>query len=272
MPTKTGKPYGTYYGNDLAIDQSTNTGVDEVSRRIQDGFGNNTAMIISDDALLVKPISDNMNATLAVLNKTGSTIFAVDTLNNRVLASLSQVAINTQYSYFGIDASGSVNFEADIHYAIPFVSAQTAGVGTATAMGAATTSSFNDTEPGSSLTLSTYANLDLQAYWYVMDNITIDEIKWWHAADAATGDDVAAHVMAYTVVTTAGATSGDLSSGVVVADGATITNAGYEQAYYQAMTIQSADVDAGKVILFTFASDTVNSDYTINATVKYHLR
>ena len=69
-----------------------------------------------------------------------------------------------------------------------------------------------------------------------------------------------------------GSTSGDLSSGVVVADGANITNAGYEQAYYQAMTIQSADVDAGKVILFTFASDTVNSDYSINATVKYHIR
>ena len=34
----------------------------------------------------------------------------------------------------------------------------------------------------------------------------------------------------------------------------------------------AADVDAGKVILFTFASDTVNSDYSINATVKYHIR
>ena len=32
------------------------------------------------------------------------------------------------------------------------------------------------------------------------------------------------------------------------------------------------DTDAGKVILFTFAADTVNSDYSINATVKYHIR
>ena len=55
-------------------------------------------------------------------------------------------------------------------------------------------------------------------------------------------------------------------------DGANITNAGYEQIYYQSMTIQSADVDAGKVIMFTFASDTINSDYSINATVKYHIR
>ena len=105
-----------------------------------------------------------------------------------------------------------------------------------------------------------------------MDDITIDAVKWWHAADAATGEATAAHLMAYTVDSGNGSTSGDLSSGVVVADGANITNAGYEQIYYQAMTIQSANVDAGKVILFTFASDTINSDYSINATVKYHIR
>ena len=56
-----------------------------------------------------------------------------------------------------------------------------------------------------------------------------------------------------------------------MADGATLTNAGYEQAYYQSMTVQSANVDAGKVIMFTFASDTVNADYVANVTVKYHL-
>jgi hypothetical protein len=38
------------------------------------------------------------------------------------------------------------------------------------------------------------------------------------------------------------------------------------------MTINSANVDAGKVVLFAFRADSVNSDYTINATVKYHLR
>ena len=55
-------------------------------------------------------------------------------------------------------------------------------------------------------------------------------------------------------------------------DGADITNSGYAQAYYQSMTIQSADVDAGKAVFFTLRMDTVNSDYSINATVKYHIR
>jgi hypothetical protein len=139
-------------------------------------------------------------------------------------------------------------------------------------MGSSTSSSFNDTNPATSLTITTTAYLWLNTYWYVMDDITIDAVKWFHAADTATGEDTAAHLMSYTIDTANGSTSGDLSSGVVVADGATITNAGHEQIYYQAMTVQSADVDAGKVILFTFASDTVNSDYSISATVKYHIR
>ena len=105
-----------------------------------------------------------------------------------------------------------------------------------------------------------------------MDDITIDAVKWLHSADAATGDVTAGHLMAYDIVTDNSSTSGDLSNGIVVADGSNITNAGYEQIYYQAMTVQSANVDAGKVILFTFASDTINSDFSINATVKFHIR
>ena len=92
------------------------------------------------------------------------------------------------------------------------------------------------------------------------------------AGDAATGDTVRAHLMSYDVVTSAGSTGGDLSSGAVIASSADITSAGYEQAYKNTMTVSSADVDANKVILFAFRADSVNSDYTINATVKYHLR
>ena len=118
------------------------------------------------------------------------------------------------------------------------------------------------------------ADVRIQAgrdYLVTADNITIDAVHWWHGADAATGEDVAAHLMGYDVVSDNSSNSGNLSNGTVLADAPNITNAGHEQIYYQSMTVQSADVDAGKVILFTFASDTVNSDYTINATVIYHI-
>ena len=78
--------------------------------------------------------------------------------------------------------------------------------------------------------------------------------------------------MAYDIDTGNGSTGGDLSNGAVLADGSDVVNAGYEQIYYQQLSIGTADVNAGKVIIFTFRSDSVNSDFSINATVKYHLR
>ena len=274
MPTFLGKPFNSYFKNILGMNQSSNTGVDATTRVVHDGAGQSTSISLSDDVLSVQPVTDNTTGTMLVKNQGGSNLLSVDTTNSKVLLGASQVAANTQYAYFGIDYASSSGFAADIHYAIPFVQGESqSGVN---AMGTSTSSSFNDTNPSASLTLTgsgvDAAQYITHSYWYVMDDITIDAVKWLHGADTATGDDTAAHLMAYTVDTGNGSTSGDLSSGVVVADGATITNAGYEQIYYQAMTVQSANVDAGKVILFTFASDTVNSDYSINATVKYHIR
>ena len=128
------------------------------------------------------------------------------------------------------------------------------------------------TDPDTSLTIATTADDMIACYWYIMDDITIDRVIWWSGADAATGDTTRTHLMSYTVDSGNSATSGDLSSGAVVAYSSDVTNAGYEQAYYNQMTISSADVDAGKVLMFLFRSDSINSDFAINATVKYHLR
>ena len=274
MPTFTGKTFSSYFKNILSIDQAGNTGVSTSLRTIHDGAGNSTSIALSDDLLVVRPQNDDTTGAFGVLNVAGQSVLMVDTTNSKILGGTSQTALNTQYAHFGCHANDAtvIAFLADTHYAIPFTLSVFNDTAANYAMGSSTSSSFNDTNPAASLTISDTAQSIITCYWYVMDNITIDAVKWWHSADAATGEDTAAHLMAYTVDTANGSTGGDLSSGVVVADGANITNAGYEQIYYQSMTIQSADVDAGKVILFTFASDTVNSDYSINATVKYHIR
>ena len=106
--------------------------------------------------------------------------------------------------------------------------------------------------------------------WRVPDNITIDEIKHFEGADAATGDTTRMHLMSFTFNT--GAT-GALTSGAVVANtSADNTNAGNEQPYLKDWTIGTADVDAGKVLLCMFRSDSINSDYSVSVTIKYHLR
>ena len=273
MPTFQNTTFSSFFKRIFQVSQTSNTGVDATTRNVQTGDGVNTSISISDDVLQVQPQNDNTVGTLLCKQSGGNNILAVDTTNSKVLGGASQTALNTQYAHFGIHSndSGWAAASADNHYAVPFTNATSTLTGLLN-MGSSTSSSFNDTNPATTLTISNTAQHVTIMYWYVMDNITIDAVKWLHAADTSTGEATAAHLMAYTVDIANGSTSGDLSSGVVVADGANITNAGYEQIYYQSMTIQSADVDAGKVILFTFASDTVNSDYSINATVKYHIR
>ena len=264
MPTFTGKTFSNFYKNILGINQSTNTGVDTTTRAIHDGAGQSTSVALSDDVLSVQPTTDNTTGTFLVKNQGGSNILAVDTSNSKVLVGASQVAANTQYAYYGIDSSENASWSANTHYIVPFIQG---GVATPNNNAIGT-----GTDPDTSLTIATTAFSVITGYWHIIDNITIDSVTWWSAADANTGDTYRAHLMSYDVVTTAGATSGDLSNGIVAADGADITSDGHEQAYYQAMTVQSADIDVGKVVLFCFRSDSDNSDYISNVTVKYHIR
>ena len=271
MPSFTGKTFSTFYKNILALANNSYTGMGTSGVRVTDAEGNGSAIMLSDDVVHIFPNNDNTVNTLSVGNAALNEIFAVDTTNSKVKIGTTGTAANTQYAHFGIDNTVSSLWADDTHYAVPFQTNFSAG-STAVSMGTATSSSFNDTNPATTLTITNTAMSVVQHYWYVMDDITIDAVKWFHAADTATGEDVAAHLMSYTVDTANGSTGGDLSSGTVLADGATITNAVYEQIYYQGMTIQSANVDAGKVIIFTFAQDAENSDYSVNATVKYHIR
>ena len=168
------------------------------------------------------------------------------------------------YSYFKFGSINSSGISADTHYLVPFGSMGDR-FGSLVSIG-------TSTNPDTTLTISTTADDVTQTLWYVPDDITIDAVHWFNGADAASGEDVKGHLLSFTIDIANGSTSGDLSAGTVLADGANITNAGYEQIHYQSMTIQSANVDAGKVICFAFRCDSsVNSDYSLNVIVKYHL-
>jgi hypothetical protein len=251
----------------VRVDDNTN-GIDTSLESLTDGEGTKSSISLSDDQMLVKPQNDDTTSVFNVQTKSGTSLLTVDSTNSAVKGTNSQY-MNTQYAHFGVGATDAIwaTSSANTHYAIPFTNCASAFLTAIASLAIGT-----GTDPDTSLTLSTTSHDILQCYWYVPDSITIDAVQWWVAGDAATGDTVRGHLMSYDVVTTAGATSGDLSNGAVVASSSDITSAGYEQAYYNSMTINSANVDAGKVVLFAFRADSVNSDYTINATVKYHLR
>ena len=264
----TGKGLDETY-KDVAYVDNSNNGVTTSLKQVKTGSGGSTALQVSDRSLQVKSATNNTTA-LDVQNASGTSKLLVDTTNNYVKAN--GVHIHTNYAYFGLNNVYTQNNAAGYHYPLVFGNAypNTSGIG----------DQFpnfgNGTDPSTSFTFAEATDQRASEFvpylWYVPDNISIDSVHSLEGADAATGDTTRAHLMGYDVVTTAGSTSGDLSNGVVLADGADVTNAGYEQAYYQQLTIQSANVDAGKAIFFTFRSDSVNSDFTINATVKYHLR
>ena len=105
------------------------------------------------------------------------------------------------------------------------------------------------------------------------DDITVSNVYVWAGADASGSNTLKFHLMSYTIVSDNSTSGGNLSSGVVVADGGDIASLGYEQAYYQSMTVGNPNIDAGKVVLFTlWSTDTPTADYTLNVTVKYYLR
>ena len=275
MPTFQGSAFANFYKRILQIANSDNSGTPTSTTAIQAGDGVATSMSVSDDVLKVQPQTDNTTGAFLVNNQAGNSMLAVDTTNSLVRVGAAQVNATTQYAYFNVDfatvAHIASGWSADTWYGVPF-GASTYANAQGNSFGSSTSSSFNDTNPATTLTITSSAMTVLNMYWYIPDNITIDAVHWFNAADSSTGDTTAAHLMAYDIDTGNGSSSGDLSNGVVVADGANINNAGREQIYYQSMTIRSADVDAGKIIIFCFASDTVNSNYTIQATVKYHIR
>ena len=251
------------YKSILRVDD--NNGISSSSIRCTDGDGVNSCMKISNSKLEVAPSSDG--DTLRVFSSGGSDILRVNTSVPYVRA-LGH-SVNTQYAYFGVNYNDFSHSAANTHYPIPFSAAS----------GGATANNDVDfgtgTDPDTTFTTADtdtqYASQIVPMMWLVPDNITIDDVYAFVGADAATGDSATRlHLFQYTF--NSGSTSA-LTSGSVIAHSTSDTNnAGNEQAYKTTLPKDVTDIDADKVILAFFRSDSVNSDYSINITVKYHLR
>ena len=259
----TGKsPAETY--KDLLKVINNNSGIDSTARVIESGDGSDTALSLSDRAVGVKSNTDNTSA-FKVQNSSGTTKLSVDTTNNQVKALGHHV--NTQYADFGIASTLSANYAANTHHPIPF-SANNQALANQDDITFGTS-----TDPATTFTTadgaSTDASLLVPMLWYVPDAISIDAVYGIEAGSNASGDTTRMHLMSYTF--TSGSTSA-LTSGTLLAYNSDVTNAGSEQAYLSTFTVNSADVAGGKVILAFFRGDGVNSDYSVNIKVKYHLR
>ena len=256
----TGKSPADTYKDLLEIDNS-NSGVDNTVRDIKTGNGASTSLKVSDRSCIVTSSTDNTGAFY--VQDSGDNIkFQVDTTNDQVKALGTHV--NTQYANFGAYYGDFSSIVANTHYAIPFgygvhSAASDVDFGTGTDPDTTFTTADTDTQ---------YASQLVPCLWYVPDNISIDGVYSIEGADASTGDTTRMHLYSYTL--TSGSTSA-LTSGTLLAHNSDVTNAGNEQTYLSNWTVDSASVTAGKVIVAFFRSDSVNSDYSVNITIKYHL-
>ncbi len=259
----TGKTKASTYKDILQLDNS-NTGVGTTLATVKDGEGVSSSIAVSDDNFLIRPQNDDTVNAFDVRNSSNGQLLVVDSTNSLVKAGVTQTAVNTQIQHFGCTSMMGIPSTSGRFWAL-----NSGGQGrTQGNIDFGTGSS-----PATSLTVSSTADDLVSSIFYVPANITIDSCSVWVGADAASGDVINFSVMSYDIDTSNSATGGDLSNGVEnCVSPSTITNAGYEQAYFQALTVSTADVDAGKVIMAMIKSDGTNSDYAVNINLVYHIR
>tara|TARA_R100000278_G_scaffold7638_1_gene9961 strand:+ start:168 stop:935 length:768 start_codon:yes stop_codon:yes gene_type:complete len=241
---------------DLFYIDNDNNGFTTTLKTIKDGAGNTSSLSLSDRATQIKANTDNTTA-LQVQDADGNALFTVDTTNDLVKAGINQQYANTQFAHF---AGTAMNVDGSTHLCVPRIIAGATGMTLGTG-----------TDPDTSLTISTTADDVISCMWYVSTAVTIDSVEVWCAGDASGNDTLRFHLMSYTIDNSNGSTGGDLTSGTVVASGADISSLGYEQAYFQSMTINSANIAAGKAVFFTIKGDSSNANYNVNVQIKYHL-
>ncbi len=258
-----GKTVASTFKDILQIDNS-NAGISTSLKVVKDGTGNQSSLYISDDQIKIQPENDDTTALLEVKDKDGDQMLLVDSSNDAIKSFGHH--LNTKYAYFGMAYDGTASWAANTHYPVIYN-------GHYIVHGAADVDFGGGTDPDDTFTTADtdtqYASQIVPMLWRVPDNITIDSVTHVEGADNATGDTTRMHLKSFTF--TSGATA-CLTAGALLAHNSDITNAGNEQPYLSTWTVDSADVDANKVILCFFRSDSNNSDFSLNVTVKYHLR
>ena len=250
----TDKTIATTYKDLLTLNNS-NSGVTASGTTIQDGNGTNTALTLGTRNSKFQPNSDHTQV-FVVDNAAGDNLLTVDTTNKLVKVNETQLAANTQYLRF---SANDIDVDSGTHIGVP-VSGQTANA--VVTFGTGT----NPAVPTQTVTADDW----IHYIHYVDTNITVDAVNILMGATAATGDSLNFHLCSLATGDTA--TVDEWSGITVVADDSGTTNAGYEQFYKVGLTVQSADVDAGDYLALTIEGNGTNSDYSVNALIKYHLR
>jgi len=260
MATLTGvSPSGFY--KDLLQTPNGNGGVPTTSPNLlQDGLGNNTAFGVSKSKVQILPTTNTTN-TFTIYNSSGGILLNVDSTNSAVTIGTSAVPVGTNMFTYYLENTSVIPATADTWTAMPF--------GYPTSPIAIFEFGTGD-DPATSFTISANAQRSLLLYNRLAYNIKIDAVRATFTSDTATGDVIDFSLGSYAVDVGNSATSGDLSGGVQIAVSSPVTSAGYEQIYFADLTIATAEVSAGRMLMAHCRQDGTNSDLNARLEVYYH--
>ena len=197
---------------------------------------------------------------MLVKNQGGSNILTVDTTNSKVLMGASQVP-PTLFKEMGL-----YDFSPTAGYHYPLI-ANTMFVPTGATAFAGDNDWGNGTDPATTLDVSglTQQENAIAVYWYLENNITLDSVRYMTTADGS--DTLNFHLFAYTLDTSSN--HGDLSAGAVHANASVSATASTIKT--GTFTLDTADIDAGKVVVGFVESDST-TDVSVSFNIKYHIR
>tara|TARA_R100001463_G_C3532008_1_gene221731 strand:- start:246 stop:1010 length:765 start_codon:yes stop_codon:yes gene_type:complete len=241
---------------DLLTLNNSNSGMASNGTVIQDGNGTDTGIKLGQKSLQFTP-AVNTSSTMVVKNAGGTKIFNVDGSENAVKAGATLSNVNTQYLRFG---SKDIDVDSGTHIGVPIAG-----------MGANAVVTFGTGANPSAPAVSNNGDDWIHYLHYVDVNIVIDAVTVLVGATTATGDSINFHLLS--LATSDTTTVDEWSSTTVVADQSIgLFNGGYETFNKTPLDIQSANVDSGNYLAFTIEGNGTNSDYSVNALVRYHLR
>ena len=255
-----GKLVAASYKDILQIDNSNN-GVTSSLKQLKTGSGDNASLQLSDRSFLVKSSTDNTSA-FEVQDSGGSSKLLVDTTNGYIKAN--GVHVNTIYKEFGVfDYSPTQgNHQPMICNNMMF---SDSGVDFATS-----TLGGTGTDPATSYDISAHASHSTVftcCYWYVMDDIYIDQIRVMARCDSS--ENLNFHVYSYDLDTSTN--YGDLSNGTLVAHIGSVMAATNTTIKTDTLAIDSAAVSSGKVILAFVENEDGTGDITAQLNIKAHI-
>jgi len=259
MGSLAGKSPANTYKSLLKVADETN-GVSGSASQIEDGEGTSTCLKISTTVAHFKPASD-VNAALKVERANGDDLLTVDTNNSLVKVGTSQVSATTQLLTFA--AYRLVPSASGTHMVVGLGALEYGAAMAERTLG-------TGTDPSTSLNSTTTTDDYTNAIFPVPYNMTIDAVKVLSSTDTDTDTTLNFHLMSYDMVADGTTSDGDLSNGVVLADGQA-TSVDRSVTKTTDLTIQSSSVTSGKVIMCTVENETNTDDINIQVQVKYHI-